>query len=60
MLHSVLTFPYDSILCSAALPASVVFMSQLVAESRKALAVYPVFLFYIVLAWVILVGSHST
>ena len=34
-------------------------MSQLVAPSRKVLAVYPVFLFYIVLSWVILVGSYS-
>ena len=41
------------------LSASVVFMSQLVAPSRKVLAVYPVFLFYIVLSWVILVGSYS-
>jgi hypothetical protein len=39
--------------------ASVVFMSQLVSPNRKALAVYPVFLFYIVLSWVILVGSYA-
>lgn len=35
--------------------ASVVFMSQLVAEGRRALAVYPVLLFYIVIAWMIAV-----
>jgi hypothetical protein len=34
-------------------------MSQLVSPNRKALAVYPVFLFYIVLSWVILVGSYA-
>ena len=39
--------------------ASVVFMSQLVKPERKVLAVYPVLLFYVVLSWVILVGSYS-
>ena len=31
--------------------ASVVFMSQMVKQERKILAVYPVLLFYIVLTW---------
>jgi len=31
--------------------ASVGFMSTLVSEERKILAVYPVFLFYLFLAW---------
>lgn len=35
--------------------ASVVFMAQLVPPQRKALAVFPVFLFYIVISWMILV-----
>ena len=35
--------------------ASVVFMSSMVDESRKILAVYPVFLFYIVIAWMIVI-----
>lgn len=34
--------------------ASVVFMSQLVKEERKVLAVYPVFLFYIVIGWIVM------
>ena len=35
--------------------ASVGFMAQLVPADRKALGVYPVFLFYIVIAWMVLV-----
>jgi hypothetical protein len=35
--------------------ASVGFMSQLVPEQRKALAVYPVLLFYITISWMVLV-----
>lgn len=35
--------------------ASVGFMSQLVPEQRKALAVYPVFLFYVTIVWMVLV-----
>jgi hypothetical protein len=30
------------------------FIAQMVADDRKALAVYPVFLFYLFLAWFIL------
>ena len=37
--------------------ASVVFMAQLVPARRKALAVYPVLLFYIFIAWLILVSG---
>ena len=36
--------------------ASVLFMSQLVPDRRQALAAFPVFLFYTVLAWMILIG----
>ena len=36
--------------------ASVVFMAQMVPPKRKALAVYPVLLFYIFIAWLILVS----
>lgn len=35
--------------------ASVVFMQQVISEERKLLAVYPVFMFYTFLAWMILV-----
>merc|ERR1712061_4326 len=35
--------------------ASVGFMSELVAEDRKALGVYPVWLFYVAIAWLILI-----
>lgn len=35
--------------------ASVVFMEQVIKEERKILAVYPVFMFYTFLAWMILV-----
>eukprot|EP00922_Rhytidocystis_sp_ex-Travisia-forbesii_P058349 GHVS01086253.1.p1 GENE.GHVS01086253.1~~GHVS01086253.1.p1 ORF type:complete len:232 (+),score=33.38 GHVS01086253.1:94-696(+) len=35
--------------------ASVAFMSELVAENRKALAVYPVWLFYVSIGWLICV-----
>jgi protein YIPF6 len=35
--------------------ASVVFMQQIISEERKLLAVYPVFMFYTFLAWMILV-----
>ena len=35
--------------------ASVVFMEQVICEKRKLLAVYPVFMFYTFLAWMILV-----
>ena len=35
--------------------ASVVFMRQLVPERRQALAVYPVALFYVMLAWLVFV-----
>jgi len=34
--------------------ASVAFMSELIPEDRKALAVYPVWLFYVAIAWIIL------
>ena len=37
--------------------ASVVFMSQMVKQERKILAVYPVLLFYIVLTWSELLSS---
>ena len=37
------------------LAASVVFMSQLVPEKRKALAVFPVLLFYVFIGWMILI-----
>lgn len=33
--------------------ASIVFMSELVPDDRRALAVYPVILFYIVIAWMV-------
>mmetsp|Transcript_137656 Transcript_137656/g.243230 ORF Transcript_137656/g.243230 Transcript_137656/m.243230 type:complete len:213 (+) Transcript_137656:92-730(+) len=36
--------------------ASVGFMSELVPEDRKALGVYPVWLFYVAIAWLILVS----
>ena len=36
--------------------ASVLFMSSLVPDRRQALAAFPVFLFYTVLAWMILIG----
>merc|ERR1712113_189673 len=36
--------------------ASVGFMSDLVAEDRKALGVYPVWLFYVAIAWMILIS----
>jgi hypothetical protein len=45
--------------CAWSSRASVVFMAQLVPEPRRALAVFPVFLFYILLSWVILVGTYS-
>jgi hypothetical protein len=35
--------------------ASVGFMAQLVSPDRKGLAVYPVFLFYVYISWMILV-----
>lgn len=38
-----------------AIKASVGFMSQLVQDDRKALGVYPVVLFYLVVAWMIVV-----
>ena len=38
-----------------ALKASVGFMTQLVPTDRKALGVYPVFLFYVTLSWMVLV-----
>ena len=34
--------------------ASVVFVSALISEKRRILAAYPVFLFYVVIAWMIL------
>lgn len=34
--------------------ASVVFMVQVIRAERRALAVYPVFLFYTFIAWMIL------
>ena len=37
--------------------ASVVFMSQLVSEERRLLAAFPVFLFYLVIAWMIFISS---
>merc|ERR1712217_26337 len=36
--------------------ASVGFMSELVAEDRRALGVYPVWLFYVAIAWLILIS----
>merc|ERR1712100_415279 len=36
--------------------ASVAFMSELVPEDRKALGVYPVWLFYVAIAWMILLA----
>lgn len=33
--------------------ASIVFMSELVPAQRKALAVYPVMLFYLLIAWMV-------
>eukprot|EP00933_Yihiella_yeosuensis_P045934 TRINITY_DN41371_c0_g1_i1.p1 TRINITY_DN41371_c0_g1~~TRINITY_DN41371_c0_g1_i1.p1 ORF type:complete len:212 (+),score=26.16 TRINITY_DN41371_c0_g1_i1:120-755(+) len=36
--------------------ASVGFMSELVPEDRKALGVYPVWLFYVAIAWMILIS----
>ena len=38
----------------AAFVASVGFIAQMVPEDRKALAVFPVFLFYLFLSWFIL------
>mmetsp|Transcript_107625 Transcript_107625/g.312992 ORF Transcript_107625/g.312992 Transcript_107625/m.312992 type:complete len:193 (-) Transcript_107625:1472-2050(-) len=35
--------------------ASVVFMSQIIAPERKVLAVFPVFLFYIFISWMVLI-----
>lgn len=40
---------------SPACRASVGFMAQLLPEDRKALGVYPVLLFYLAIAWMILV-----
>ncbi len=45
--------------CAWSSRASVVFMAQLVPEARRTLAVFPVFLFYILLSWVILVGTFA-
>lgn len=39
--------------------ASYGFMAQMVPASRKALAVYPVFLFYLVLSWMILIRGSD-
>ena len=36
-------------------PASVVFMSQIISPERKVLAVFPVFLFYIFISWMVLI-----
>merc|ERR1719327_589070 len=36
--------------------ASVGFMAELVPEDRKALGVYPVWLFYVAIAWMILIA----
>ncbi|CAL1154784.1 unnamed protein product [Cladocopium goreaui] len=36
--------------------ASVNFMSELLPEDRKALGVYPVWLFYVAIAWLILIS----
>ena len=36
--------------------ASIVFMSQLVPKERQLLATYPVFLFYIVIAWMVFIS----
>jgi hypothetical protein len=35
--------------------ASIAFLAHLVAEPRRALAVYPVLLFYVAIAWMVLV-----
>lgn len=43
--------PYVKLNIIIANIASVGFMSTLVSEERKILAVYPVFLFYLFLAW---------
>lgn len=37
--------------------ASVVFISEMMEDGRRALAVYPVFLFYIVIAWMVRVPA---
>mmetsp|Transcript_38277 Transcript_38277/g.62059 ORF Transcript_38277/g.62059 Transcript_38277/m.62059 type:complete len:259 (+) Transcript_38277:14-790(+) len=36
------------------------FMGPLVPENKKLLVVYPVFLFYSVIAWIIFINSHSS
>ena len=36
--------------------ASVNFMAELLPEDRKALGVYPVWLFYVAIAWLILIS----
>ena len=35
--------------------ASVVFIAGCIGEKRRTLAVYPVFLFYIIIAWMIMI-----
>lgn len=40
-------------LLTGAAAASVVFMAQMVPTERKVLAVFPVFLFYVVISWMI-------
>ena len=35
--------------------ASVVFIGQFIREDRRGLAVFPVFFFYLILAWMILI-----
>ena len=37
--------------------ASVVFMTELVSAERRVLAAFPVFLFYLVIAWMIFISS---
>ena len=49
--HSLLFLAALTVWCGA---ASVGFMAQLVPEDRKSLGVYPVFLFYLTISWMVL------
>ena len=56
-LHTQLSANYSALFsdypAAAATTASVVFMGELVSPQRRALAVYPTLLFYIVIAWLV-------
>ena len=39
--------------------ASIGFMSDLIAQDKKYLAIYPVFLFYFFLSWLVLVSEFN-